>query len=39
MNQTLNLRCLGTVEQQEMILAQLEQKLADLSMSSASFLP
>jgi threonyl-tRNA synthetase len=38
MNQTLNLRCLGAAEQQEMSLAQLEHKLADLSMSSASSL-
>jgi threonyl-tRNA synthetase len=36
MNQTLNLRCLGAVEQQEMSLTQLEQKLAALSMPSTS---
>ena len=33
MNQRLNLRCLGTLKQQEMSLAELEHKLADLSMS------
>ena len=31
MNQTLTLRCLGAIEQQEMNLAQLERQLADLS--------
>ncbi len=37
MNQKLNLRCLGTPKQQEMSLAELEHKLADLSV--ASFFP
>ncbi|BDM82943.1 threonine--tRNA ligase [Acaryochloris marina] len=32
MSQRLNLRCLGALKQQEMSLAELEQKLADLSM-------
>ena len=32
MNQRLNLRCLGALKQQEMSLAELEHKLADLSM-------
>ena len=32
MSQRLNLRCLGALKQQEMSLAELEHKLADLSM-------
>ncbi|MEO0985220.1 MAG: threonine--tRNA ligase [Cyanobacteria bacterium J06639_14] len=32
-SQRLNLRCLGTLKQQEMSLAELEHKLANLSMS------
>ncbi|ESA31938.1 threonyl-trna synthetase [Leptolyngbya sp. Heron Island J] len=32
MSQRLNLRCLGVLKQQEMSLAELEHKLADLSM-------
>jgi threonyl-tRNA synthetase len=38
-NQTLNLRCLGAVEQPEISLAQLEQMLADLAVPSAGFSP
>lgn len=38
-NQTLNLRCLGAVEQPEISLAQLELMLADLAMPSAGFSP
>ena len=37
MSQRLNLRCNGTLIQQEMSLAELEHKLADLSMPGASF--
>ncbi len=33
MSQKLNLRCLGAIKQQEMSLAELEDKLANLSMS------
>lgn len=36
-SQTLNLRCLGAVEQQEISLAQLELMLADLAMPSVDF--
>lgn len=36
MNQTLNLRRLGAVEQQQMSLAELEYKLIDLAIPSAS---
>ena len=39
MSQKLNLRCLGTLKQQEMSLAELEHKLADFSMPGASFFP
>ncbi|MBD1874880.1 threonine--tRNA ligase [Nodosilinea sp. FACHB-131] len=38
-SQTLNLRCLGAVEQQEISLAQLEFMLADLAMPSLGFSP
>lgn len=37
MSQRLNLRWNDTLKQQEMSLAELEHKLADISMPSASF--